>query len=106
MFFTEKMTLFNQTQTEFMYKLYDLIQEMDDDTKNSIMEGLKDELNDFTEEELLVIKEEQDRLIEERKKRELFEEHFYNSEKTFNTGMKNAFIPGFELDEVVIPIAN
>lgn len=98
------MTLFNQTQTEFMYKLYDIIEDMDDETKQEIINGLEEDLKNFTEEELLVLKQEQDRLIEERRKREIFEEHFINTERIFNKGNKNSFIPGFEVDDVRIPI--
>lgn len=91
------MSLLTDTQKELMYKFYDLLQDMSEEDKNKILEELNIEL---TDEELVIIKEEQDRLLEEREKYEQFREFYDGANKQLNNIIKTSYIPGLEVDDI------
>jgi len=91
------MSLLTDTQKELMYKFYDLFQDMSEEDKNKILEELNIEL---TDEELVVIKEEQDRLLEERERYEQFREFYDGANQQLNDIIKTSYIPGLEVGDI------
>jgi len=90
------MSLLTDTQKELMYKFYDLFQDMSEKDKNRILEELNIEL---TDEELCIIKEEQDRLLEERERYEQFREFYDGANQQLNDIIKTSYIPGLEVGD-------
>lgn len=90
------MSLLTNPQKELMYKFYDLFQDMSEEDKNRILEELNIEL---TDEELAIIKEEQDRLLQEREEYEQFREFYDGANQQLSQIIKTSFIPGLEVGD-------
>lgn len=90
------MSLLTNTQKELMYKFYDLFQDMSEEDKNRILEELNIEL---TDEELAIIKEEQDKLLQEREEYEQFREFYDGANQQLSQIIKTSYIPGLEVGD-------
>lgn len=90
------MSLLTNPQKELMYKFYDLWQDMPEEQKEEILNQIQ---IDLTDEELAILKEEQDKLLQEREEYEQFREFYDGANQQLSQIIKTSFIPGLEVGD-------